>query len=99
MRNSGMAAARASDAGSCFPAVVDALDSAQNHRRLLAHGLDLAWSPALVEEGLQRAVEPQDDEPALFRVGLDPVARGDAVGLAGRDVHDGGAVRLGLRGG
>ena len=65
----------------------------------LAHQLKLAGPPGLVEEGLQRAVEPQDDEPASLGVGLDPVARGDAVGPGGRAVDDGGAVGFGLRGG
>ena len=67
--------------------------------RALGHHFELAWPPGLVEERLERAVEPQDDEPTLLRIGLDPVACGDAVGLGGRDVHDGRAVRFGFRGG
>src|SRR5664279_2573342 len=62
-------------------------------------GFDFAWSPSLVEEGLERAVKPQDDEPAFVGVGLDPVAGSDVGGLGGREVHDGGAVGFGLGGG
>ena len=39
--------------------------------------------PVFVEEGLERAVQAQDDEPALVGVGLDPVAVGDSVRLGG----------------
>ena len=35
---------------------------------------DLARHPGLVQPRLKRAVHAQDDEPALFRNGLDPVA-------------------------
>jgi len=42
---------------------------------------DFARLPGLVEERWQWAVEPQDGEPALIRVGLDPVAADDAFGL------------------
>ena len=68
-------------------------------RTRLGHRFDLARSPGLVEEGLQRAVQAQDDEPALLRVGLDPVARGNAIWPGRREADDGAAVGLGLGGG
>jgi hypothetical protein len=40
----------------------------------LSDGFYLAWPPRLVEEGLLGAVQPEDDEPALLGVGLQPVA-------------------------
>ena len=55
--------------------------------------LDLARPPGLVEERRQRAVEPQDREPALARVGLDPVAALDALGLRRAEVDRRRAVR------
>ena len=66
-------------------------------RRSPADRLELAGSPGLVEERLERAVEAQGDEPAPLGVGLDPVARCDSVGLARREVDDRGAVRLRAR--
>ena len=62
-----------------------------------AHAFDLARAPGLGEEGLQRAVEPQDGEPALLRIGLDPVAAPDALGLFRREPDRGRAVLGGLR--
>jgi hypothetical protein len=35
---------------------------------------DLTWAPGLVDPGLEWALHPQDDEPALFRDGFEPVA-------------------------
>src|SRR4029079_14645905 len=47
---------------------------------------DLAWPPRLREEGFERAVEPQDGEPAPAGYRLDPIAVGDTVGLAPTEI-------------
>jgi hypothetical protein len=57
--------------------------------RVSALELDLADPPGLVEEGLQRAVQAQDDEEALVRVGLDPVPLGHSLGLLRAEDDDG----------
>ena len=54
-----------------------------------AGGFDLARPPRLVEVGLERAVEAQDQEPSLAGDGLDPVAL-RAVGGSLRTERDGG---------
>jgi hypothetical protein len=53
----------------------DPLDPHQHPSRAfgLLDALDLAGTPGLVEIGRLGAVEAQDVEPALLRVGLDPV--------------------------
>ena len=53
--------------------------------RPLFDALDLADAPGFVEEGRQRAVKPQDGEPAFARHRLDPVATRYALGLFGRE--------------
>src|SRR5262245_50756395 len=42
---------------------------------------EFAWSPAAVEERLQRTVEAEHDPPATRRVGLDPVSSFDVLRL------------------
>ena len=76
-------------AGICADSLLHYLDGSVG----LGHRFDLSCSPGLVEEGLQRAVQAQDDEPALLRVGLDPVAGGNTVGPGRREVDDGAAIR------
>ena len=49
--------------------------------------LDLARTPALVEERREGAVEPQDREPALFGIGLNPVAASDTHRLGGTEIN------------
>jgi hypothetical protein len=52
-------------------------------QRVSADGRDLPESPGLVEEGLQRTVNAQDDKPALLGVGLDPIAGATPSGWVG----------------
>src|SRR5665811_1254138 len=69
--------------------------SARPRWKLLIHRLDLAKPPALVEEGRERAVEAQDREPSLFRIGLDLVAALHAVGLLRTEIE--GRCTIGIR--
>jgi hypothetical protein len=50
---------------------------------IFAHVVDLARSPLLCEERLERSVEAQDRDPALAGQGLDPVAALGSVKLGG----------------
>src|SRR3954447_5029762 len=63
------------------------------------HHLDLARPPLLGEERFERAVEPQEQEPAFLRISLDPVAALDSLWLLGAEVHRRGAVLVRLGGG
>ncbi len=64
-----------------------------------SHQLDLAWTPRLVKERLQRAVEAQEDKVTLLGDGLDPVAALDPIRLYWSEIDSRGAVgvRLGSR--
>ena len=57
----------------------------------------LTRSPFLREERFERAVEAQDREPALFRIGLNPVAPLDPRGLGRAEVDRRRAVGVRLR--
>ena len=60
------------------------------------HQLNLTWPPGLVEPGLERTIQPQDDEPAPALNGLDPVllpARGRLRSKI--DIDDGHPDRVG----
>src|SRR3990172_4798086 len=59
--------------------------------------LDLGWTPALVEEGLERAVKPQDHEPAFAGQCLNPIAVLHAIGLLRAEIDRGRAVFIRLR--
>jgi hypothetical protein len=50
------------------------------------HHFDLARPPGLGEERLERAVQAQDREETLFRIGLDPVAPFDIRSLRRAEV-------------
>ena len=63
------------------------------------HHLDLARSPALVEERRERAVEAQDRAPAFLRIGLDPIAPFDAGRLCRGKVNRRRSVGVRLGGG
>src|SRR5206468_4361191 len=60
--------------------------------------LDRSRFPALVEEGLERAVEPKDGEPAFAGQGQDEVAVLHAVGLFRPEIDGGRAVGVRLSG-
>src|SRR5687767_3077653 len=66
-------------------------------RAVLAQGLELARSPGLVEEGLERAVEAEDREPALALRRLDPVLLRAVRGSLGAEREGRGAVGVGGR--
>ena len=64
---------------------------------LSLHQLDFAWPPALIDPGLQRAVQTQADPPALAGNGLQPVAF-LPPGRLGAEVDVVGAVGVLLQG-
>ena len=62
----------------------------------LLHQLNLTWPPGLVEPGLERTIQPQDDEPALALNGLDPVLL-PALGRLRSEIDIDGSVLVLLR--
>jgi hypothetical protein len=62
-------------------------------RELTLDEFDLARLPGLVEKRRQGAVETQDVEPALRRIGLYPVPALHALRLLGTGIDGGRAVR------
>src|SRR5512143_199730 len=60
--------------------------SLRGRASLASDFLDLARLAALVEEGLQRTVKPQDREPALPRQRLDEISILHAVRLLGTEI-------------
>jgi hypothetical protein len=85
---------RTAGVSTCAPLPVRGKRRARSGKEL-DDPLDLARSPGVVEERLQRTVEAQDHEETLAGHRLDPVALGDAVAALGADVDRRRAVGAG----
>ena len=73
--------------------------SIAGHGAISSNQLDLAWSPRLIEERFERAIETQEGKVTLSGHGLDPVAALDPLGLFGSEVDRRGTVSVRLGGG